>query len=258
MGFEKKDKIFNIELNKIYCEEVETFLPLIPSGVAGLIIADPPFNKNKDYGEGYDDNKVLEDYYLFCETWIKEGFRILKDTGSFYIYINSRHLGRLQSIGSKYGIWQNTIIWHYTNPTPDLKRFPKTWGGFLFFSKTDNFFFSPYSESVPTLVSGRRRMTEGESRLYDVWWDISKLVPGYLAQKECICNSKGERIFWYQLPEKLIERIIRCSSETGELILDIFSHSGTSSAIACRLSRNYLAVERNKYFCEEIEKRVKR
>lgn len=226
--------------------------------IADLIIADPPFNQGKDYGEEYNDKKKTEEYYQFCYEWIKLGFKALKPTGSFWIYINSKHLGRLQVIGENFGIWQNTIVWKYTNPTPDKKRFPKTWSAWLFFSKTDNFYFNPLSEAIrPHSRPGYSEVEK--SRIYDVWDDISKLTGGYLAQEEVVLKpGTQERIFIYQLPERLISRIVRSCSKENDLILDMFSHSATTSIVALKLRRNSIAIEQDKYFSQKAQERIER
>lgn len=244
------------KLNTVYCCDVTKLT--IETKTVDLIIADPPFNKGKNYGEGYDDNKSKEEYYEFCESWIKWGFKVLKDTGSFWIYINSQHLGRLQVICEQYGIWQNTVIWHYTNPTPDKKRLPKTWGGWLYFTKSNEYTFNSHAVSVPAQVNPNSKVgpSVNRTRLSDVWNDIPKLTGGYLAQKEVILVG-SKRICIYQLPERLIDRIVKISSNEGDLILDMFSHSGTSSVIAMRLRRNFIAVEQDKFFAEQINKRLR-
>ena len=243
--------------NQIHCIDVVDGIEKIKSNSIDLIIADPPFNKDKNYGKDYNDKKEIEEYYNFCEQWIKQGFRVLKDTGSFWIFINSEHLGKLQTLGQKYGLWQNTIVWHYTNPAPGTKRLPKTWAGWLFFSKTNEFYFNSDCEAVNSY--SKHGSEVDKTRLTDVWNDISKLTGGYLAQAEVVLkpNSKN-RVFVYQLPEKLIERIIRLCSKTNDLILDIFSHSATTSALSIRSRRNFIAIEQNEYFIKNAKQRLER
>jgi len=219
-----------------------------------LIVADPPFNKNKNYGELVDDNVSLEDYYLWTETWIKLSFQKLKADGSLYIYINSQHLGRFQVICEKYGIWRNTIIWHYTNPTPSKKSYPKTWSAFLFFTKTKDykFFVREGMYSHQTCLEHRKNKVV---RLYDCWPDISKLVSGYLAQEECIFYpGTKKRFFVFQLPFELIRRVVLTSSEERDMVLDLFSHSGTTSRVCKEYGRNSIGIEINPEYCVRAQK----
>ncbi|KKL56962.1 hypothetical protein LCGC14_2240150 [marine sediment metagenome] len=127
----------------------------------------------------------------------------------------------------------------------------------MFFSKTNNFYFNPYSEAVNTYSKHKPKIKK--TRLCDVWFDISNLVAGYLAQKEVVLkqNSKAQ-VFVYQLPEAIITRIIKSCSKKDDLILDLFSHSATTSAMCIRLRRNYLAIEQDQYFIDEANKRLER
>lgn len=242
--------------NTVLCGKAVDELNKFSDGYFELIVADPPFNRNKDYGELVNDNVSLEEYYSWVETWIKLSFQKLKANGSFYIYINSRHLGRFQVICEKYGVWRNTIVWHYTNPTPSKKSYPKTWSGFLFFTKTDDYKFFKNEKMLQhqTNLKGWRNK---QVRLYDCWQDISKLVSGYLAQEECVFYPRTRnRIFVYQLPLKLIKRLVLTSSEEGDTVLDLFSHSGTTSCACKEYGRNSIGVEINPEYCVEIQKRL--
>ncbi|RLG28234.1 hypothetical protein DRN98_09805 [Methanosarcinales archaeon] len=221
-----------------------------------LIVADPPFNQGKNYGTKVNDSLPLDKYYMWCESWMKKCFAVLAPHGSFYVYSPSKHLGLFQVTMQKYGIWQNTIVWGYTNPTPDRKRFPKSWSAFLFFTKTDAYYFNPEAKRV----EGFRTNPSSEvrpTRLSDLWLNVSKLVGGFLAQKEVILKpGTKSRACIYQLPEELLERIILSSSKEGDLVLDLFAHSGTASVVAKKLSRHSIAVEIESKYCEIIKTRL--
>ena len=237
---------------QVYQEKVENFLPSLPDEYVDLIIADPPFNLDKNYQE-YKDNITEEKYISWVEEWIREGFRVLKNTGSFWIYCPSRRLGSFQTIGEKYGVWENTIVWFYSNPTPDSKRFPKTWSAWLFFSKTGKAKFFPEHEKTTSF------QTKNRAGVYDVWFDIPKLTGGYLAQDEVILKpGTDKRECLYQLPIIMLQRIIGFCSEKGDTVLDLFSHSGTASKAAQLMERDWIAVEQGEYYCNIIRKRMRR
>ncbi len=241
-----------IECNKVHCEKVENFLPSLHDGCVDLIIADPPFNLGKDY-QGYEDNMPEKEYISWVDDWVSQGFRILKDTGSFWIYCPSRRLGSFQTIGEKYGVWENTIVWFYSNPTPDSKRFPKTWSPWLFFSKTGSAKFFPEYEKTTAFQTGNR------SGVYDVWYDIPKLTGGYLAQEEVVLKTgTKKRECVYQLPIIMLQRIIGFCSEKGDTVMDLFSHSGAASKAAQNMERNWIAVEQSDYYCKLIKKRMRK
>lgn len=239
-----------IRINHIYNERVENFLPKMPDNMVDMVIADPPFNLKKQY-EDYEDDMPIEEYYGWVENWVRASVQKLKNHGTLWVYCPTKHLGRFQVIGQKYGIWQNTVVWFYSNPTPSQKRLPKTWSAWLVFSKTDNFQFFKDAETVKSFQTGK------PANVYDVWYDISKLTGGYLAQKEVILKpgtKKREAV--YQLPVRLLSRIIKLCSKEGDLILDLFSHSGTASYTADFLKRKYIAVEQSPYYCAIIKKRM--
>ncbi len=240
--------------NQIICAKVEDFMPTMADNSVDLITADPPFNKKKAY-VGFDDNKTHQAYIEWVDLWMKEGFRVLKPTGSFWIYCPSSLLGEFQVIAAKYGVWQNTIVWKYANPTPDTKRFPKTWSPWLFFSKYQPFTFNKDFYKQMDSLSSHRRHTMNP--LYDVWDDTPKIVGGYLAQEEVVLK-KGtqERVFIYQMPLNLLKRIIGYCTNEGDIVLDIFSHSGTSSLAALQMNRKYIAVEQGEYYCQQIQHRI--
>lgn len=244
--------------NLVICGKAIGELNKFPDNHFDLIVADPPFNKNKNYGKLVNDCVSLGEYYSWVDTWIQLSFQKLKDDGSFYIYINSQHLGRFQVICEKYGIWRNTIAWHYTNPTPSKKSYPKTWSAFLFFTKTENYkFFADVKMQLHQTCLERRE--DRRVRLYDCWSDISKLVSGYLAQAECVFYPETKnRVFTYQLPFELIRRVVLTSSKEGDEVLDLFSHSGTTSCVCKEYNRNSVGIEINPEYCMWIQRRLDR
>ena len=246
-----------MEENNIYVADSIDFMPQLIDNSIDLIFADPPFNLKKDYGV-YKDDLSTEEYYNWCEEWISLGFSKLNETGSFYVYINPKHLGHIQIIMEKYGIYRNTIVWHYTNPTPIRNHYPKTYSTFLFFTKTKKYIFNKDAIRVKTFQNNTKIKTKiKETRLYDVWSDIPKLTGGYLAQKEVILKpGTKQREFVYQLPEELLRRIILTSSDKNSLIFDPFTHSGTTAVICKRYNRRFLGCEINPKYTELATKRV--
>jgi len=233
---------------------VESFIPKIKTESIDLVIADPPFNLSKKY-DNFSDNIKQKKYLENCDFWIKHCFRVLKSTGCLWIYCSSNLLYDFLHLGKKYGKHQNTIVWKYANPIPDKKRFQKTWSPWLLFSKSDNFTFNDnFSKSIESITKNRKNL---KTPIYDIWEDIPKLVGGFLAQPEVILkpNTK-KRLFVYQLPILLLKRIISYTSSPGEIVLDLFSHSGTTSYTAKLLKRNFIAVEQSKFYCDTIKKRL--
>lgn len=116
----------------------------IPDESIDLIFADPPFNVGKKYGEdSTKDNR--SDYYLWCEEWINEGFRVLKKTGTFYLMTLNRHLEKKFPLMGKRGVFINLISWRNVSACHDKRSF---WGAtqpILVYGKTTDYKFNVYA-----------------------------------------------------------------------------------------------------------------
>jgi len=99
-----------METNKIICGDCLEIMKGISDSSIDLVFADPPFNRKKNYGI-YKDNENKKTYLEWVEKWIQECFRILKNTGNFFIMIDSKNVGYYQVMMDKYGIFENLIIW---------------------------------------------------------------------------------------------------------------------------------------------------
>jgi len=102
----------NLQQNVI-CGDSIKILPTLESESAQIIIADPPYNIGKDFGND-SDKQPMDEYLLWCELWIKECLRILKPNGTMFIYGFSEILALILS-KVPYDINRRWILWHYTN-----------------------------------------------------------------------------------------------------------------------------------------------
>src|SRR5438477_595935 len=103
------------------CQELRSVAP----ESVDLIVADPPYNLGKDYGNN-DDSKTFADYLTFSRAWLAEGARILKPTGTIYVFIGVRFISHLyllmeQELGLLFNSW---ICWHYTQGLGKTRGFP--------------------------------------------------------------------------------------------------------------------------------------
>ena len=96
----------------------------LPDDSVDIVIADPPYNIGKNFGNNFDRLEI-ESYVAWCSQWISECFRVLKDTGTFYIYGFSETLAHI-STTIKYD--KRWLIWHYTN-----KKYSLAWEYFLYY-----------------------------------------------------------------------------------------------------------------------------
>lgn len=199
---------------------------VLSGGGFDLIFADPPFNVGKEYYSVCDER---EDYFEWCERWIKLGFEQLKDGGSFYLMNNVKNIFKLYNIMERYGDFQSQIVWYKrVNPTPSKRRYPASYDCILFFSKGEPAYFDS-SERIRFELNSKGDTSPHQP--YDCWLDIPKVVSGIFAVEAIIDN--GRMILPNQLPVRLLMRIIQTSCPEDGIVCDPFCGTGTT-ARACR------------------------
>jgi site-specific DNA-methyltransferase (adenine-specific) len=188
----------------------------------------------------YADDMPLDAYLGFLEKRLVEAHRVLKPTASIYVHLDFHavHHVRLM-LDEIFGAerFLNEIIWAYDYGGRAKDKWPRKHDNILWYAKSDSWTFRrddidriPYM--APGLV-GPEKAERGKLPT-DVWW--LTIVP---------TNSKERTNYPTQKPEKLLERIIRASSEPGDLVFDFFAGSGTTGVVAQRLGRQYLMVDNN-------------
>jgi len=219
----------------------------IPNGVVDLIIADPPFNLGKDYGEEVNDSRT--DYFEWCDIWIKECFRILKGTGSFYHMNYPPNVGQLQCIMNKYGFFQNSIIWKNTK-MPLKTKYVVGYQPILFYTKLEKghtFNRMAQTKKLETFIPGcKKKKQDMVAQLTDIWDDIPFVNGGCIPNKEVILEpGTTKKAHPCQMPVALVDRMIQFSSNVGDLVLDPFLGSGVTLSGCKRNNRVGLGFEKN-------------
>jgi len=210
-----------------------------------VIIADPPYNLGKDYGNN-NDQKTFDEYIYFSREWIKESHRVLKVTGTIYIFMGVRFIAYLYSILEKeYGFNFNSwITWHYTQGLGKTKGFSPRHDDILMFTKTKNYKFFLDDVRVPQKhyrsINNMRGANPG-----DVWT--------FSHVHYCNTNRQPHPT---QKPEALIERMVLVSSEENDLVLDPFSGSGTTLRVCQQLNRNCIGIELNPEYVTLTKERL--
>jgi len=217
----------------------------IQSESVDLIVADPPYNLGKDYGNNHD-LKGFNEYLDFTRKWVKEAHRVLKNTGSIYVFMGVRFISYLYDILDRelkmfFNSW---ITWHYTQGMGKIKGFSPRHDDILFFNKTANFKFNLDNIRIPQKYYRQRNNMAGAN-------------PGDVWQFSHIHYSSPEREKHpTQKPEALIERMVLASSDEGDLVLDPFSGSGTTLRVCQVLNRNCIGFELNPNYIEIIKRRL--
>ncbi len=217
---------------------------------ADLIFADPPFNIGYKY-DLYEDRRKYEDYYAWTEKWMAACTQALKPTGSFWIAIGDDYAAEIRLIGRKLGLnLRNWIIWHYTFGQNTKKKFARSHTHLFYWTKSPkDFTFNDLSVRIPsarqTTYADKRANPRG--KVPDDVWSFSR-----------VCGTFNERVGWHpcQMPEKLLERIVKVSSNPGDLVVDPFSGSGTTCVVAARLGRRYFGIDISPEYVKHSRHRI--
>ncbi|GHU42630.1 hypothetical protein FACS1894190_12190 [Spirochaetia bacterium] len=221
------------------------YLKNIESTTADVIIADPPYNLGKDYGNN-TDSKEFDEYINFSHAWLKEAERILKNTGTIYIFMGVRFISYLYKILEQdcNFIFNSWITWHYTQGLGKTKGFSPRHDDILMFTKSKKFNFYLDDIRVPQKyyrsVNNMRGANPG-----DVWT--------FSHVHYCNANRQDHPT---QKPEGLIERMILASSKENDLVVDPFSGSGTTLRVCQQLNRNCIGIELNPDYVELTKNRL--
>lgn len=230
----------------LHCGDCIEILKNISDKSVDLIIADPPYNLGKDYGNS-SDTKERDDYLLFTRSWLTQAARVLKPTGSLYVFMGFRYISHLylileNELGFQFNGW---ICWHYTQGMGRTKGFSPRHDDILFFSKSPIFTFNLDNIRIPQKYYRSRNNMRGANP-GDVW-EFSHV---HYCQ-----SSRTEHPT--QKPEGLIERMVLASSDPNQLVLDPFAGSGTTLHVCQHTERRSIGIELNPYYCELIQKRLR-
>jgi site-specific DNA-methyltransferase (adenine-specific) len=264
------------ETNQIIQGDSIEILNQGPEGWVDLCFADPPFNIGYLY-HGYDDQKDVDEYLDFSEKWMRAVYRALKPTGSFYLAIGDEFAADLAVIARrKIGFhMRNWIIWHYTFGQQTKKMFAKSHTHILYFTKQkpeageERFTFN--ADAVR--VASARQTTYGDKRanskgkLPDDTWFLrpqeaaphAYFEPGGSVWNESrVCGTFKEREGWHgcQMPIGILNRIIKASSNPGDVVLDPFNGSGTTVVSAALLGRKYVGIDQSEEYVGYARKRL--
>lgn len=211
----------------------------IQSNSIDVVISDPPYNLGKDYGNNHD-LREFDEYLEFSLSWLQDIYRILKPTGTLYVFMGVRFISYFYEIlDRKLQMYFNSwITWHYTQGMGKTKGFSPRHDDILMFTKTQNFKFNIDNVRIPQKYYRTRNNMKGANP-GDVW-EFSHVH---------YCNSNRQS-HPTQKPEGIIERMVLASSNEGDLILDPFSGSGTTLRICQQLQRNCIGIEINPEYVE--------
>ena len=227
-------------VNVTHCGDALDVLSRYPSNSVDLVFADPPYNLEKKYNT-YEDRASDEEYFAWCEAWLSEYVRILKPNGALWVVNLPRNAMHHAEYLNKHLYFQNWIVWSALSD-PRGKLMPAHYS-LIYYTKHPTSFTMNYDEVKridardyclrPTCV--KQRKAAGDDRkemLNDFWTDVHRI------------RHKRDRDYHpCQLPDALLERIIRLSTNPGDIVLDALCGVGTTQVVAAKLERRYVGID---------------
>lgn len=255
---EKKVSLNEI-VNKTIHQDLFEALNYFPEKSVDLLFVDPPYNLSKDFN-GHKFNKMTINAYCdYIETWLSKIYPLLKEDATIYICGDYHSSTSIHLVASKYFDVLNRITWQREKGRGAKSNWKNATEDIWFCTKSSHYKF--YVDKVkekrrvlaPYKVNGVPKDWEetedGNFRLThpsNIWTDLT--IP-YWSMPE---NTDHPT----QKPEKLLAKIILASSDEGDVVLDPFLGSGTTSVVAKKLKRNFIGIEKNLEYCCLAEKRL--
>lgn len=228
------------------CGDAIEELRKLPDKSVNLIVTDPPYNLNKNYGTN-QDNLEFNEYLEFSRQWLKEAYRVLNDDASLYVFMGMKYISYIysileQEIGMYFNSW---ITWFYTQGIGKTKGFSPRHDDILLFTKHPNkFVFNLDDIRIPQKfyrsVNNMRGANPGNV------WEFSHMH---------YCNKNRQK-HPTQKPEALYERMILASSNEGDTVLDPFLGSGTLLRVCQQTGRNGIGIDNNPEYIKMTNERL--
>jgi modification methylase len=231
----------------------------LPEKCIDLIFADPPYNlqlnqalwrpnmtKVDAVNDEWDKFESFEAYDTFTRNWLSACKRVLKDNGTLWVIGSYHNIYRVGSILMDLGYWiLNDIVWIKSNPMPNFRgvRFTNAHETLLWVKKSEKSRYTFNYHAMKSMNGGKQMRSD---------WEIP------------ICSGSerirvnGQKAHSTQKPEALLERVILSSSNPGDIVLDPFSGSGTTAAVAKRLHRHWIGIDQDEVYVNVARKRVDR
>lgn len=249
------DSVIDSRLGKIHQGDCVAGLQELPPECVHLAFADPPFNIGYHY-DTYKDRLASEEYLDWTRQWVGQVHRVLVPTGSFWLAIGDEYAAELKVLSQQLGFHcRNWVIWYYTFGVHCTHKFTRSHAHLFYFVKDPGqFTFNLADIAVPSarqLVYNDPRANPKGRTPDDTWILRPQDCPeGFGADEDTwyfprVNGTFKERAGFHgcQMPEQLLGRIIRVSSNPGEIVLDPFSGSATTLVVAKKLKREFLGFE---------------
>jgi modification methylase len=246
-----------LPLDRIVMGDCIETMRALPAKSVDMIFADPPYNLqlggDLSRPDGSHVDAVTDDwdkfdslaiYDRFTREWLSEAKRILKDNGSIWVIGSYHNIFKVGSAIQDLGYWiLNDIVWRKANPMPNFK-------GTRFTNAHETLIWASTGEGAKYTFNYRSMKTLNDELQMRSDWEFP-ICGGPERLKK-----NGVKVHPTQKPEALLYRIMLACSKPGDVVLDPFFGTGTTGAVAKRLGRHWIGIEREPVYIEAAEERI--
>jgi DNA modification methylase len=255
---QSEDALDNLPLNQVQHGDCRDLLARLPAHSVDLIFADPPYNLQLKgelwrpdsshvdaVNDDWDKFSSFAEYDKFTRQWLYACRRVLKDTGTLWVIGSYHNIYRVGAILQDLGYWiLNDVVWTKNNPMPNFRgtRFCNAHETLLWASKSEK--HTKYTFNYKSMKAGNDDLQMRSD------WHLP-ICTGEERLKE-----NGEKAHATQKPEALVHRIVRACSNPGDVVLDPFFGTGTTGAVAKKLRRHFIGMEREAKYVDIARARI--
>ena len=256
-GAAAKEAPSSVPENSILVGDCVELMNGLPEGSVDMVFADPPYNlqlggdlhrPNNSKVDGVDDDwdqfEGFAAYDAFTRDWLTAARRVLKPDGTLWVIGSYHNIYRVGTVLQDIGFWMlNDVVWRKTNPMPNFRgrRFTNAHETLLWCARSQD---SKYRFNYDAM-----KALNDDLQMRSDW-----LLPLCTGQERL--KKNGKKAHPTQKPESLLYRVVLSSTEVGDVVLDPFFGSGTTGAVAKKLGRKYIGLERDKSYAKLAEKRL--
>lgn len=246
-------------LNSIIKGDCVSALEALPTGSVDMIFADPPYNlqlggdlhrpdhsKVDAVDNAWDQFSSFQAYDSFCRAWLMACRRVLKPNGTIWVIGSYHNIFRVGTILQDLEFWLlNDVVWRKTNPMPNFRgrRFQNAHETMIWASRDEK--AKGYTFNYDALKAANDDVQMRSDWLFPICNGAERLK-----------GDDGKKVHPTQKPEALLARVLMASTKPGDVVLDPFFGSGTTGAVAKRLDRNFIGIEREQDYIDAANARI--
>ena len=248
----------SLPLDQVLHGDSLALLATLPEKSVNLVFADPPYNLQLQgelqrpnqttvdaVTDAWDQFDSLAAYDQFTRDWLLACRRVLRDDGTLWVIGSYHNIFRVGALLMDCGFWiLNDVIWHKTNPMPNFR-------GTRFTNATETLIWAQKSQNQKKYTFNYHAMKflNEEKQMQNVWQ-----IPLCTGAERI--RVDGRKAHSTQKPEALLYRVMMSSSNPGDVVLDPFFGSGTTGAVARKLKRHFIGIEREAAYVQIARARI--